>query len=345
MLTPATAKTVFLRDVAADPLLRFRIEPEDETNARVAEYAEAMADYEGWGEFPPLEAVQLTEQEAHESLIDGKTRKVGYPAGTLILVGGFTRSAAALKQGIEKAPANFRPGTWHDAQALAWAENLHGKPRTMYDKMAVIESVRKHHALNSDKPIGPRGIAKLTRIPKSTVERLLKELDQPEPPSTPSTCPADSPDPASAMRSPRPVSDTQGRIVERDMWNRPIAFASRLRTTFEATSEALKVTRRSMGSFLRLLAANHGRDGSAECLMPGMKGVELKGIADAIFGQLERLESSVPWIVCPACDGSEDAGECKTCRDRKYLTRPQLDDLTPNLERKARRWVDGAAAA
>jgi len=121
----------------------------------VAEYAEAMREYDGWGKFPPV--TLFHDGDAH------------YPGD------GFHR-IAAFKQEFQvgNVPADVQPGTRRDAVLFAAGANAdHGLRRTNADKRRAVEALLRDDAWGhwSD-----REIARRCNVPHPFVAKLRAEL-------------------------------------------------------------------------------------------------------------------------------------------------------------------------
>lgn len=155
---PATE--TFLNEITLDQRLQFRqgkgpmgCDPDT-----IKHYAELMK--EGT-QFPPLLCVELTQQfEDHA-------------AGTVLLVGGFTRYYAALGAGFQEYDTIIKTGTWNEAKILAYKENSeHGKARTQAEMRAVIRDI---HIAYPD--MSQRKVAEMAGVSHETVRKYIAELN------------------------------------------------------------------------------------------------------------------------------------------------------------------------
>ncbi|WP_029629825.1 hypothetical protein [Zavarzinella formosa] len=150
-----------LDEITVDERLQFRLGkgPYKTDPDTVERYSAAMLD---GNRFPPLEVVEL--RDAHEDI----------EAGTLLLVGGFTRYCAAKEAGISKLDSLIRPGTWRDARCLAFRQNArHGKARTKEELLAILEAIRRDYpGITYDQ------IASMAECPKSTAFRHLNPKEE-----------------------------------------------------------------------------------------------------------------------------------------------------------------------
>lgn len=351
-----------LSDLARDERLRFR-DLMHEASGTAQKYAEAMLEYGGWGEFPPATVVELTEPFEWSEEVphprfprEGKVVRRTYPAGTLVLVGGFTRTAAmASAKESEDAPASFDPrvpcrivsGTWGDALRLAWLENSrHGRARSSDETAAVLRSI---HANPDHATAGEREVAKLAGVSRATVNRfrakLAAEARACEPKPAPKVNPvADTPfeppvaayQPDAEPPPPPAPSPPASAPLLRDEWGRPVPEC--VAPLWEALPVIKRAARDIRAACLALGAAKHGPDGAAECLTPGLALVDVRAVVAAGYTAADLLDSQAPFLVCPQCDGHGDfrGKSCKLCGSQGALTRPQADALSPQLETKAK---------
>lgn len=346
---PPEQLVLSLAALIRDDRLRYRVRLPyiDDDSPAVERYADAMEEYGGWGEFPAILAVQLT--EAHKGEIDlpnGKRQRVRYPAGEFVLVGGFTRCAAADRRGIVDVPAVVHAGTWEDARRMAWAENSrHGRPRTRDDLKAVVLSIRYEHP-----ELSYREVAELARTDKNAVWRIVTDLEKEEKDAElerakgrkPAPCETERPE--EAILASRPVSTSQPRHVERDFYGRPIPHMGRLQERFAAVPKAIRVTKSIREEIVTLAAMKHGAEGAEECLTPGLADLDVNAIAMKVLALMDEVNDGLPWIVCPKLefkigDLFPTHDDCDLCGGKGTLTKVQAERLPPALEKKASRWM------
>ena len=322
--------TIPLAEVVLDPRLRFRDRLHD-LGGVSHRYAEAMVDADTtWGEFPPALVVELTaphEYLAHEpgQFGRGETVKRVYPAGTHVLVGGFTRCAAAEIAKVENIRAEVEPGDWDHAERLAWSENArHGKPRSSEELGLVLASI---HARPEYAELGERAVAEVAGCSRATVGRFRRAL-------------ADRADPTDAgdsTEAPRPAKIDTGEFEAalRDRWQRPVP--AHLRETFGCGPELERHAKGIRALVTAVARMKHGDDGTIQCRHPGLCLLDVKKLGAGLLSLADEIDARRPFLVCPQCDGHG----CPRCSDRGWLPRGDADALTPMLERKAR----GHAAA
>lgn len=301
-------------------------------------YAEAMRDYDGWGEFPPVTCVELNKEckfRVEEVAVRGKSSAgwKTYPAGSIILVGGFTRTEAATLAGLMEIPATIHTGDWDLALRLAWAENSnHGKARTSDEIRQVLQSI---HQLPEYAQLGERDVAKLAGCSRATVNRFrasLKEIQRQateqqdvEPPERPASAKTDK------------SADEAFVASLKDKWHRPVP--PHLRSTFEVNHPLDLYAKRLRDVVQELGRLKHGPDGSEKCLSPGLIALDLAPVSRSLLQAADLVDSNRPFLVCPYCDGAE----CDRCNGRGWLTRPESEHLPPLMERKASSYREGAA--
>lgn len=301
-------------------------------------YAEAMRDYDGWGEFPPITCVELTEQHkfrVEDVQVRGKSNAgwKTYPAGSLILVGGFTRTEAATLAGVMEAPATVHTGNWDLALRLAWQENsLHGKPRTSDEIKQVLQSI---HQIPEYAALGERDVAGLARCSRATVGRFRRALEETrrqateqvdvEPPARPASAKTDS------------QGDATFTASLKDKWHRPVP--PHLRQCFEVNHQLDLTAKRLRDAVQELGRLKHGPDGTEKCLAPGLIALDLAPVSRSLLTAADLVDSNRPFLVCPYCDGAE----CDRCNGRGWLTRPESEHLPPAIERKAASYRESAA--
>jgi hypothetical protein len=359
---PHREQLLDLSALTRDDRLRFR-DQLHEASGQAQRYAEAMLDYGGWGEFPPTVVVELTEPFTWTEEVAKnprypdrvKAERREYPAGTLVLVGGFTRTAAmaSLKEagGLSadfdpRVPCRIQPGTWADALKLAWRENSHhGQRRSTEETEAVLRSI---HADPDHAAAGEREVALLAGCSRATVNRWRAKQRQAEarlhePPKPPVVNPvpdtpfvppvvAYQPEPAPA---PKP-SPTAAAPLLRDEWGRPVP--AHVAPMWECVGLVKRAARDIRAACLALGAAKHGPDGAAKCLSPGLALVDVAAVTAAGYTAADLLDSQGPFLVCPQCDahGDHKGKTCKLCGGHGVLTRPQADCLPPQLETVAK---------
>lgn len=147
--------------------------------------------------FPPIEVVELS--EAFEE----------YDAGTLLLVGGFTRFCAAKQAGLSELDTHVRPGSWNDARCLAFKQNAtHGKPRSTLELKAVIAAIDEQYPGKS-----VREVAQMAGCSKTAVHQIRnpKPVDQPAPSKTKAkaTLPAEDDEPEENEGERVPLGDEE----------------------------------------------------------------------------------------------------------------------------------------
>lgn len=126
---PDPRRWVLLYDLYTDPSVQVRTK--GLSMAKVQEYAQAMIDYGGWGDFPPIEAVR----------VDGRI---------IIADGAHRREAALLANKLQggdfivEVPVIVRPGGLWEAFVYGAENNVrHGLPLTKADKQNYLQ-MRMH---------------------------------------------------------------------------------------------------------------------------------------------------------------------------------------------------------
>lgn len=335
----AAHKTVPIEKLIRDERLRFRVPhshvgPDAEEHT-IERYREAFADYGGWGLFPPITVVELTQPHEFDPVQSERDQRVGvkrkrgkYAAGSQVLVGGFTRCMAATLAGVLEANANVVSGTWEDAVKIAWSENARhdGRKRTSEELRDVIRSIEAAHP-----DLSERDVAILAGCNRSAVWRAR----QAEKAASVTTAPADSGSPADAMKSSTKQSGTDLDVV-RDLWGRPL-LNNHLREQFHCVPSVLEKTKRISSLVAEIAKLKQGPDGTSKCFEPGMIFVDVGAAMLTIMDALDTVSGSIPWIVCPQCDANDAA--CEMCNSRGWVTKAQAEDLPPNLEKIARKWM------
>jgi hypothetical protein len=332
-----TPVTVQIEKLIRDERLRFRVPhshvgPDAEEHT-IDRYREAFADYEGWGLFPPITVVELTQahefdaiQTERDQRIGVKPKKLKYAKGAKVLVGGFTRCMAATLAGVLDCPANVVLGTWDDAVEMAWIENSRhdGRARTKQELRDVIRSIE---AVFPD--LSEHEVARKAGCNRSAVWRARQAEKEA------SEAPIDTDDPGKSMKGGK-ISSTQSAEVERDLWGRPIASA-KIREQFACVPVVLDKKKRISSLMAEIAKLKQGPDGTAKCHEPGMVNVDVPKLFATVTEALDEMTDVVPWIVCPECDG--DNPLCERCCGRGWITKLHAEDLPPNLEKKARKWM------
>jgi hypothetical protein len=360
---PSRSCTLRIADLVRDDRLRFR-DAAYRAIAPVHEYADAMRgdpDEDGyagpsWGAFPRLVCIDLTEpftwsQElpAKGSLDKPKKETQTYPAGTTILIGGFTRCDAADESGVARAPAVVYSGTWADAMRLAWGENTarqHGMKRSASETEMVLFSIHMEHPQLSE-----REAAALAGCSQKTVNRYRNEVEakaaefaeatrraeafaaatrsgSPPPPPPPPAAPASPPPPATPSHEP-------AGVVPVDAWKRPLPVG--LVGPFEAVGPAQKLLRSLRSDAKALFQQKHGADGTEKCLAPGLVRADVMGVLAAVAAAADMVEADLPFLVCPECDGAGKANgkACKLCKGLGWVAKAEADRFTPAQEKAA----------
>lgn len=331
--------TVAVADLIRDARLRYR-SPYFSAAGDAERYAETMLEAvepgqpSGWGNFPPVTCVELTEKHRFrvEEPGDFGTSKSGfvtYPAGGLVLVGGFTRTQAAGLALIEEIPALVHSGDWPLAMRLAWRENAdHGKPRSSDEIKSVLQSI---HQIAEYAALGERAVADMAGCSRATVNRFRRELEHARQRAT------DELSPTKSASGPTRSGDGQFVASVKDKWHRPVP--THLRNHFEVNYDLDRYAKRIRDVVLELGRLKHGVEGKDTCLSPGLSVLDLPQLSRALLKSADDVDCYRPFLVCPFCDGSE----CDQCGHRGWLTRPESERLPPAMERKAASYRDGAA--
>lgn len=315
-----STENVPIDSLIRDETLRFRFNGMGDASheATIERYADAMQEYGGWGEFPPATVVRLTQSASPRP-------NTSHAAGSLVLVGGYSRTSAAVVAGFPEATATIVNGTWQDALSLAWSENTtHGRPRSSAELWQVVCSIKLIHPKATLDQIG-----KMAGCGKSAVWRVQQRygIEIPEPA------------PKKVEASPKQMTDrgtVKGKmadVVTRDLWGRPLE--GRMRELFAVVPIVIETCQKIHNLVVGLAERKHGKDGAEKCLEPGLRHVEVNDAVQKAFDLSDEIQSSIPWIVCPACDGEE----CDLCNDRGWLTKSQVENLEPRLEKKAKKWA------
>jgi hypothetical protein len=322
-----------------DERLRFRVPHShlgpDAEEQTIERYREAFSDYGGWGLFPAITIVELSEPHEFDAVQTERDQRVGvkrkrckYPAGSQILVGGFTRCMAATLAGVLESSANIVRGTWDDAVKMAWQENARhdGRKRTSEELRDVIRSIESAHP-----DLSEHAVAKLAGCNRSAVwrARQAKKTFQE------SISPEDSDSPADAMRSKTRQAGQESDVV-RDLWGRPL-LTNQLREQFNCVPSVLERKKRISSLIAEIAKLKQGPSGTEKCFEPGMVFVDVGSAMLTIMEALDGVTDCIPWIVCPQCDANDAA--CEMCNSRGWITKRQAEDLPPNLEKKARKWM------
>ncbi|QEL15602.1 hypothetical protein [Limnoglobus roseus] len=299
---------VAISDLVRDERLRFRDTYSSSLAETVERYAEAMVDYgTTWGEFPPLVAVWLTEpHEWAEEVPDGDGRYAkltrlpkSYPANALILAEGFTRCAAADVAGVVSAPAVIHPGTWADAERLAWGANSrHGRPRSSAETARVLDSILSRPEYRA--ATGSE-LAKLACCSKATANRHRKARNEKLSTSAPDGVGSVPETPGVATAASAPV-DARG-----------YAIPPRLHAHFAGVPAARRLTGqlRDTAAKLSKLANVGGRE-----VHPSFALVDVEAAVADVLKAVAWVESMLPAESCRSCHGDG----CVSCDHRGYLT-------------------------
>jgi hypothetical protein len=358
---PHREQLLDLEVLTRDVKLRYRdgLHP---TYGKAQRYAEDMLEYGGWGEFPKALAVELTaphrwtEEVPHPRFPDrAKVAQREYPAGTLVLVGGFTRcEAMASAKESDGKPTPFDPrvpclivsGTWDDARQLAWKENSrHGQGRSSEETAAVLADI---HADPECAALGEREVAALAGCSRATVNRWRAKqrqdaarLSETPPPKvnpveeTPFETPLHAYQPPPEGEDAEAPAPTASAPLLRDAWGRPVP--PHCAALFGCVGVLRKAARDIRSAVLSLGEEKHGTPPDPKaCVSPGMSLVDVPTITVSCLTAADLIDGQGPFIVCPECDGHGDArGKCRVCRGVGVLTRPQALTLTGPLEAKA----------
>lgn len=325
--------TLRLAELVRDERLRYRdtrlIAPV------VKRYTEAFDDYKdagsGWGQFPPVTVMRLAEphrwrEEDADAIkrirASGEIRVKDvplvdreYPAGSLLLVGGFTRTEAAELAGLQECPACVYDGTWEDAHRLAWLENTrHGAARTERDTEIVLTAI---HARGDHRDKSEREIAVLAGCSRSAVNRYRAEVRRQ----------------TELNQGTLPFSDKTVAKKVRDAWGREVPEP--LHGEFRIRSQVLKSVEQLRKWSNALIALKYSGEQVKE---PGLARVDVRDIAAELLARADQIESLIPFLVCPDCDGSGRAGKdrCELCKGEGLILQSAAVDLPPESERKAR---------
>lgn len=298
-------------------------------NDRQSDYQEIMAEI-GWGEFPPLKLLRLTEphewteEQETEFGRPGKKLKKHYDEGTLLLIGGFTRALAADAAELASAPAVIEAGDWNDALLLAWHENsTHGRPRDRDEIRAVLDSIHDHPDYRK---LGEREIARMAGCSRATVNRYRSESRK-------------KTERINATASPTLLA----KIVPlKDAWGRDVPEI--LEDDFRAVTPARKLIQNLRECATKLLILKYGDAIGTQVKEPGLERIDVKDFEANMLQWADQSDGALPFLVCPHCDGEgvfKDAAtkknnRCETCTGNGYLLRHQADTLKPEEERKAR---------
>lgn len=331
----ADGSTVRLDEFTRDERLRYR---GPRANERVEDYAEAFSDH-GWGDFPPLKLIRLTEEhvwhteEQTGTFAKTKRKKHTYAAGTLLLIGGFTRAKAADEAGLSEAPAVIVEGDWNEALLIAWGENgTHGRPRDRDELWAVLDSIHDHpdHKSKSEKDV-----AFIANTSRSTVNRYRTERRE-----RMARAAASMSGSSSDSSSP---SLTSAIIALVDSWNQDVPET--LVEDFRVVPAAKKLTQHLRETAAKLLSLKYGSELGTQCQEPGLERWDVRDLAGLLMEWADRGEDSLPFLVCPACDGAKTLPDpqapkkqcrCEQCIGRGFLLRNEASTLKPEFERKAR---------
>ncbi|CAN5419740.1 hypothetical protein BH11PLA2_BH11PLA2_32610 [soil metagenome] len=332
-----TTETVRIDEITRDE--RFRFRDAYTADALVDQYAADMED--GWGEFPAVKLLRLTEEYSWQELVPVseeryakvKNKKQSYKAGTLLLIAGFTRIKAALQAEINIALAVIHEGTWEDALKLAWPENgRHGRRRSDDDLKMVFISM---HTLPSTKDKSEREMAVLAGCHRSSVNRFRKEwLEtltkiQSKPSANPTT--------PSLLRSEKLLADSWGREVPESL----VEY-------FRVVPAAKKITQSLREIAAKVISLKYGSDLGTQCQEPGLERFDVRELGAVLMEWADVGEASLPFLVCPepgGCDGEctipdpknpKKMLRCEQCVGRGYLLRHETDRLPPEAERSAR---------
>jgi hypothetical protein len=332
----ARLATLPLSEIVRDPRLRFRDWLHGHSG-NAARYQEAMVEEGGWGSFPPIVVLELT--EPHRSVTTSQEDRFGnrrqddvvYLPGTFLLIGGFTRTEAADEAHVTHAPAQIHSGTWEDALVLAWNQNsVHGKPRTAEETRMVLESIHQQPKYST---LGEREVAKLAGCSRATVGRFRRDVANARAQVDVESSTGQKP---LAVKSPARVAQVQtGDVL--DKWRRPVP--QHLRTHFEINPTLDHMAKAIRGTVTELGKLKHGPNGAEKCAAPGLFCLEVDKVADQLLKAADLIDCQRPFVVCPHCD----AVGCAHCNDLGWLTRPQADRLPPAMEKKAQAHLSGGA--
>lgn len=319
-----------ITDIHRDDRLMCRSRLDHEHVARIMERFQDAGD---WPEtIPPLVVFRLTSQSParqianfikhlHYEKMDGQVHAVG----TLVLVSGYHRFEAANRCEMQQVPCVIVEGTWDDAERTAWKQNSdHGLPRTNNDLRIVLGAA---HSNNRLKTLSIRKLADMLACTKSSVERYRKELeDRAKQVETEIPFPVPN-------RTDESQNQESPRASFRDAYGNPIP--EWLEERFRCVEKAKRVSRRIRAAAEELLRLKY-KDNEA-IREPGLETVDARSIYAEMVMIADRLDSNIPWLVCPQCEGRGEVGSkrCDTCQREGYLVRHQADTLPPELERKA----------
>jgi hypothetical protein len=358
---PSRTCTLPIAGIVRDDRLRYR-DAAHKAVGPVQEYAAAMAGdpdadppvSPSWDQFPRIVCIDLTEpyewtEEVPAKGALGKPRKVRleYPAGTTLLVGGFTRCEAADLAGVTHAPAVVYSGTWADARRLAWRENTHhGARRSRMETDRVLLDI---HLDPKYAGWSIREVASLAGCTYHAVQAYRSEVGRKErefiesqkradafaaansPPPPPP--PPAGPPPASP---PPPTTPTAASgAVPSDAWKRPLPDG--LVEPFEAVGPMAKLLRSMRATALEAARMKHGADGRERCLTPGLVKADVQGLLLAVTTGCDGVEADLPFLVCPECDGVGKCGPkgCKLCGGLGWVGKAEADRFTPAQEKVA----------
>lgn len=348
--------TLMLSDVVWEKRLQHRSDQIGGSFKRttVEAYAETMTDTLGWGEFPPLTVIELTEpvtlkkEEFNRfSPDDSDWKETTYAVGTLIGIGGWHRSQAAAMTGIDDAPVRLWRGSWADALVLSWKENSnHGQPRTHDEIQTILHQIHIFHPQYRE--LSAPQVAKIVGTSRATVIRYRakqRELEEAAKRPQPVTPPSAGSLPFGSTSS----SGSSGRSVYRDAWGRevPERLVEKFRAVDRAKTKAAQI--RQLGE--DLLQLTYGSDtGSNELKEPALERVPIRDIhADLCHLADNVILANLPHLICPECDGEGvidpdriTKARCEVCLGEGEITRSQSDGLTPAQERLAKAWASEA---
>lgn len=363
---PSRLCTLRIDSLVRDDRLRFR-DAAHKAIGPVQEYADKMrGDPEAEGYAGPewrvdvfkravcldlTETFSWEEEEPAKGPL-GKPRRVrrDYPAGTTLLVGGFTRCEAGDIAGVTHAPAVVYAGTWADALRLAFKENTeHGARRSRMETEMVLLAI---HLIPEYAAMTTREVAELAGCSQPTVHRYRQTVKSRADEFAEATKRAEqfaasdraptSPPPPLVVPSPPPASPpapthTAGEIVPVDAWKRPLPPG--VVEPFAVLGPVGKLIRSLRADAKALAQLKHGHDGTEKCVAPGLVKADVVGVLAAVTTACDAVEADLPFLVCPDCDGSGKAHgtgkRCKGCDGLGWVGKGQADLFTPTQEKAA----------
>lgn len=317
-----------ITEIRLDDRLMCRSRLDHEHVSRILERFQDAGD---WPEtIPPLVVFRLSTQsparqisnffkQLHYEKMDGQLHAVG----TLVLVSGYHRYEAAKRSEMQTVPCVIVEGSWEDAERTAWKQNAdHGLPRTNSDLRIVLGAA---HSNNRLRTLSIRKLADMLSCTKGSIERYRKEIEE-----RAKQVETEIPFPVPTRTD---GSDETPRAAFRDAYGNPIP--EWLEERFRCVEKAKRVSQRIRAAAEELLRLKYKDNESIR--EPGLETVDARSIYAEMVMIADRLDSNIPWLVCPRCEGrGENAGKrCDTCQKEGYLVRHQADTLPPELERKA----------